>query len=110
MRTAKWLTAIGAVIMAVIISYGLFNTDFFAEGKQLTDLYWGKVSLIDIYISFFVFFGWVIYRETSYIKIGTILILIIVTGSLAICLYTFNALIQSKGDWKQFWNGKRIAT
>jgi hypothetical protein len=110
MRTAKYLTALGALIMASIIIYGFIAADFFTEGSIISNLYWGKVTLIDIYISFFVFFGWVVYRETSYLKIGIMLILIIVTGSLAICLYTLNALIQSKGDWKQFWIGKRIDT
>lgn len=108
MKIAKVLTFIGAVIMAVIIPYGFMTANFGQEGSAIAELYWGKVTLIDIYISFFVFAGWVFYRENNLLKSIVITIFIIILGSFTICLYAFIALVQSKGDWNKFWHGKRI--
>lgn len=109
MKAAKWFMGLGALLMAVLIVYGLMNADFFAQGSAITSLYWGKVTLVDIYLSFLVFFCWVLYRETSWSLILFWLVGILITGSLAICLYTFIALVRSDGDWKRFWHGKRTS-
>jgi len=108
LKVAKTFTLATALIMAGAILYGFVSADFFAEGGLIASLAWGRVTLIDIYLSFFLFSGWVIYREASLPKAVLMVALIMVLGSLAMGLYGFIALLQSQGDWKTFWLGKRV--
>jgi len=41
--------------MGFSILYGLIVGDFAGEGSVIFSLLWGKVTLIDIYISFFIY-------------------------------------------------------
>ena len=98
----------GAVVMATAIIYGLTVGDFVVEGKKLLDLSWGVISLIDIYIMFSLFSGWIIYREKSLIVALLWVVMIMILGSFTACVYTFIALVKSKGNWQQFWLGKKV--
>jgi magnesium-transporting ATPase (P-type) len=108
MKSAKFLLAAGALVMLGVILYGLPQGTFFEEGGQLVSLYWGKVTLIDLYLAFFVFIGWVAYRENHTGRTLLITLLTLTLGSLTITLYTLYALVQSKGDMQVFFQYKRM--
>jgi len=68
MKIGQDLSLIGAIIMGFSIIYGLIVGNFAGEGGIIFSLLWGKVTLIDIYISFFIFTAWIIYREKDFLK------------------------------------------
>ncbi|OPL08793.1 MAG: hypothetical protein AVO33_09475 [delta proteobacterium ML8_F1] len=107
MKTAKIFTLTTALLMAGAILYGFSQGDFFTQGGIIASLAWGRVTLVDIYLSFFLFSGWVVYRETSPVKSTLLIVSIMVLGSLAMGLYSYYALVQSRGDWQTFWMGKK---
>jgi hypothetical protein len=107
MNTAKALTAIGFVIMAVAIGYGLTQADLGTEGAVIIALAWGRITLIDIYVAFLLIWGWMAYREASWWRALILLALMIVLGSLTATGYALYALVTSGGDWRRFWLGRR---
>ena len=107
MRIGKVISLIGAIGFGVLLIIGLASGTFISEGSILSSLFWGQISLIDVYIMFIIFSFWVIYRENSAWKSIIWVILIMVLGSFTACLYIFITFIVSKGDWKKFWLGNR---
>ena len=92
--------------MFLTLVYGFIAGDFFEEGSILFSMAWGKVSLIDVYIGFFLFSGWVLYREEKWLKAVLWIISIMVLGNFITCLYATIALYKSNNDFKRFWLGK----
>jgi hypothetical protein len=107
MRIAMGAVAVAGLIMACVLIYGFTQGDFWAEGSVLTSMPWGVVSLVDVYVGFFLFGGWVLFRETSAGRATLWVILILTLGNLISCLYVLLALRQCRGDWKRFWFGRR---
>jgi uncharacterized membrane protein len=106
MKTAKFLALAGTIIMFFTLMYGFIFGEFFKEGNTLMSIAWGKVSLIDVYIGFFLFSYWVLFREQNkYIAVIWVVIFMIL-GNFATCLYATIALYKSKDDWKVFWLGR----
>ncbi len=108
MKTAKAFAVTGTLIMFLTLIYGFVIGDFFKEGSILFSLAWGKVSLIDVYTGFFVFSGWVLYREEKWTSAALWIIAIMVLGNFITCLYVTIALFKSKEDFKMFWLGKHF--
>jgi hypothetical protein len=67
---------------------------------------WGRVSLIDVYIGFFLFSACVIYREENWMTTALWIILTMILGNFIACFYTTIALFKAKNDFKRFWLGK----
>ena len=109
MKTGQILALIGAIIMGVSIIYGLTIGDFSGEGSMILSLLWGKITLIDIYISFLIFTAWIIYREKNLRRSFIWFILMMVLGSFTSCLYLFLAFRKANGNWQNFWYGKRLS-
>lgn len=107
MKTGQVLALIGLFIMGFSIIFGLTTGDFSGEGSILLSLLWGKITIIDIYISFLIFTAWIIYRENSLIHSLFWFILMMVLGSFTSCLYLFLAFRRAKGNWQKFWFGNR---
>jgi len=107
MKLAKAIALLGLLAMTAVLIYGFTAGDFLAEGTQLLDMPWGIVSLVDLYVGFTLFSGWIIYRENALLPALIWVILMMVLGFWAGALYTFLALQRSRGDWKRFWLGKR---
>ncbi len=106
MKTAKILAVAGTIIMFFTLMYGFIFGEFFKEGNTIMSIAWGKVSLIDVYIGFFLFSIWVLFREQNkYIAVIWVVIFMIL-GNFATCLYATIALYKSKNDWKVFWLGR----
>jgi hypothetical protein len=106
MRTAKILSLAGTIIMFFTLMYGFISGEFFKEGNVLMSIAWGKVSLVDVYIGFFLFSGWVLFREQKILIAVLWIIFIMILGNFITCLYTSIALFKSKNDWLIFWTGK----
>jgi hypothetical protein len=106
MKVAKGISLIGILVMGAAILNALLAGNFATEGSALMGMPWGVVSLVDLYVGFALFAGWIWYRESSRgIAIGWIVALLVLgffTGS----LYAFLALWRSQGDWRRFWLGK----
>jgi hypothetical protein len=106
MKLAKWISGLGVAAMMGILIYGFVVGDFGEDGRQIMQNPWGLVSLVDLYVGFILFSGWIAYREKSVITAVIWIILMMVLGFFTGSLYAFLALMNSKGDWKKFWLGK----
>ncbi|MHC1774962.1 MAG: DUF1475 family protein [Lentimicrobium sp.] len=106
MKVAKTFAIILTLIMLMTLAYGFLAGDFFKEGSILFSLAWGKVSLIDVYLGFFLFSAWVLYREEKWETAALWILLIMVLGNFITGLYATIALYHSGEDFKRFWLGK----
>lgn len=110
MRLAKAIALLGVLAMTAVLINGFTRGDFSGEGSQLMRMPWGIVSLVDLYVGFTLFSGWIIYREGWTLKALVWVVLMMVLGFFTGALYTFLALQASKGDWKAFWLGRHAHT
>ncbi len=108
MKIAKFISLAGLLAMSLVLIYGFTVGDFAAEGARLLAMPWGIVSLIDLYVGFTLFSGWIVFREKSWLPSVIWVILMMVMGFWAGALYTYLALQSSAGDWQRFWMGKRL--
>jgi len=107
MKIAKTIALLGLLAMTVVLIYGFTVGDFTGEGSALLDMPWGIVSLVDLYVGFILFSGWIVYREKALLPSLIWIVLMMVLGFWTGALYTFLALQFSRGDWRRFWLGKR---
>lgn len=106
MNAAKGVTLLGTLVMGGAILYALLAGDFTAEGGILMGMPWGVVSLVDLYVGFTLFAGWILYREPSRPVAAIWIVALMVLGFFTGSLYAFVALQRSGGDWRRFWLGK----
>ncbi len=109
MKVAKVIALLGWLAMTAVLIYGFTVGDFAGEGKQLLSMPWGIVSLVDLYVGFTLFSGWIVYREKSVVRSIIWVALMMVLGFWTASLYAFIALQTSGGDWQRFWMGHRAA-
>ncbi len=107
MKTAKWISALGVLVMTAVLIYGFAAGDFGSDGAALLQNPWGVVSMVDLYTGFTLFSAWIVYREKSIPLALLWVVLMMVLGFFTASLYTFLALSSSAGDWKKFWMGAR---
>jgi hypothetical protein len=103
MKTAKTLAMLGFIVMSVSIITGFISGDFTGEGSIILSLIWGKITLIDIYIMFLIFAGWIYFREDKLSEFFIWFIFLLVFGAATASLYIYLALKKSNGNWKRFW-------
>jgi hypothetical protein len=108
MNGAKIVALLGVLAMTLALANGFINGDFAGEGSQLLSMSWGIVSLVDLYVGFILFSGWILYREGLTIKSIVWVVLMMVLGFFTGALYTFLALQSSGGDWRKFWLGRNL--
>ncbi len=108
MKAAKSISLLGLLAMTAALIYGFTVGDFREDGAALLSNPWGIVSIIDLYVGFILFSGWIIYREKSVIRSIIWVVLMMVLGFFTGSLYTFIALQTSGGDWRRFWMGYKI--
>ena len=106
MKFAKLIALFGVLAMTAVLIYGFTTGDFFGEGGKLASMPWGVVSLVDLYIGFILFSGWIIYREKSLLVAIAWTIAMMLLGFFAGSLYALINLFASQGDWRKFWLGK----
>ncbi len=108
MKIAKWIALLGLVAMSTVLVYGFTVGDFSGEGSELLAMPWGIVSMVDLYVGFVLFSGWIVYRERSLFRSLIWVVLMMVLGFWAGSLYALLALLRSDGDWERFWLGRRV--
>lgn len=108
MKIAKLIALLGLLAMTGVLFYGFTAGSFTEEGNQLLSMPWGIVSLVDLYVGFILFTGWIVYREKSLFRSIIWAVLMMVLGFWTASLYTFIALQTSGGDWRRFWMGQRF--
>lgn len=110
MRKIQILSGLGVVVMGAAILYGLIIGEFFREAGVLFAEPWFHVSIIDLYVGFLLFCGWILFRERSIGKAILWVVLVLTLGNFASCLYALWAALGAKGDWQVFWMGQRART
>ena len=110
MKLIKTLAIACTLLMFLALIYGFVFGDFFKEGSVLISLAWGKISLIDVYIGFLLFSGWIVYRENKLIDASVWILFIILFGNFISCLYVTINLFKSNGNIQWFWLGKHNKT
>lgn len=63
-RALRLLAPIVAVGFAAIVVVGLMSADLGSEGRQILDLAWGRITLLDTYLAFAVVIVWIWVRQT----------------------------------------------
>lgn len=106
MRIAKAISFLGILAMTAALAHGFGAGDFFGEGRQLTAMPWGIVSLVDLYTGFVLFSCWIAYRERTWPVAALWTVAMMGLGFFAGSLYAFIALQRSGGDWRRFWLGR----
>ncbi len=107
MKIGKLLSAFGMLAMTVVLIYGFTVGNFRINGSELLQNPWGVVSMVDLYTGFTLFSAWIVYREKSFVRSLIWVVLMMVLGFFTASFYTLIALYSSKGDWKNFWMGRR---
>ena len=107
MKIAKMLALLGLLAMTAVLIYGFTAGDFSIDGGEIIRNPWGIVSLVDLYTGFFLFSGWIIFREGLSLRSVVWVVLMMVLGFFTASLYALIALYQSEGDWEKFWMGKK---
>ena len=107
MRIAKLIALLGLLAMTAVLINGFVMGDFAGEGSRLLSMPWGIVSLVDLYVGFVLFSGWIVYREKSLPRSAVWIVLRMVLGFWTASLYTLLALLRSGGDWRRFGMGVR---
>lgn len=108
MTLAKIIALAGLLAMGAVLIYGFTVGDFGADGTEILQNPWGIVSLVDLYVGFILFSGWIVFREQSTLRAVIWVVLMMVLGFFTASLYTFLALNSSGGDWRKFWMGHRV--
>jgi hypothetical protein len=107
MKLARAIALLGVAAMSAVLIYAFVTGDLGQEGSELLSMPWGIVSLVDLYVGFILFSGWIVYREKSLVRSVIWVVLMMVLGFFTASLYTFIALQTSGGDWHRFWLGRR---
>ena len=107
MKLAKVVAWLATIIMGLTLLYGFTQGDLSAEGRIIASIPWGIVSLVDVYVGFILFSGWMVFRERSLALAIVWVILIMVLGSFIAGIYTLIAVYTCGGDWRRFWMGSR---
>ena len=110
MKLAKAISLLGLLAMTAVLIYAFTYGDFIEDGSDLLSNPWGIVSLVDLYVGFILFSGWIIYREDSLIRSIVWVFFMMVLGFFTGALYTYIALQTSGGDWQRFFMGNRVYT
>ena len=104
-----YVTGLFLVMLAGLI-YGFGWGDFWKDGSALMNNPWGIVSLVDVYVGFLLFLGWVWIREDLLLAKLLWTVAILVGGNLFACLYALFALGQSQGKLNQFFLGNKASS
>ena len=106
-RFALGYLVILTIIMGAALAYGFIVGDFWKDGGELMENPWGVVSLLDVYVGFFFFIGWIAYRECCPGMTIVWAIAICLGGNVVAGIYAIIALLKCKGDAKLFFLGER---
>lgn len=98
-----------AVVMAAVIVWAGIQQPIGENFATITDLPWGVVSLVDLYLGLAIIGVWVVYRESTLVGRLSWIIALVVLGNLAAGAYLALAAHQAiaAGDVAVLLTGKR---
>jgi hypothetical protein len=108
MNFAKIVAILGTLAMGIALIYGFRAGTLSQDGAALVKMPWGIVSLLDVYVGFILFSGWILYREKNLFLALLLVIMVMVLGNFVASAYALLALMTSQGNWKKFWLGARV--
>ncbi|MBT8447640.1 MAG: DUF1475 family protein [Gammaproteobacteria bacterium] len=100
------LPALGGSGLAVAIGLGFVYGDGRDELAALTSMPWGVVTLLDLYLGFALFLGWVWHRERHVLRFGLWAVALCLAGNVAACVYVVLAAVSASRDERMFWHGQ----
>ena len=106
MDRAELMSGIGIILMVIAILYGFAAGDFAQWRADFLNNAWSQALMIDIYIGFLLFSGWIWFRESSRGRAVLWIVLLLLLGNLVSCIYVWRNLRASRGDWHRFWLGE----
>ena len=89
MKFIRFASLASLIVMAAMIVFSITTGDLFLEGSIIGSLVWGQMSLVDLYVGFFLVYLWVYYKESSITLRIVWAVLFVVTGSMATALYIY---------------------
>lgn len=93
--------------MSLFLMDAISTGHLLMEGRALLAMPWGRMSLVDIYTGLLLFCCWIGWREQNkYVAIFWMLMLLVL-GNLASCLYVLMALYQAHGRTEVFVHGPK---
>ncbi|MBD3155568.1 MAG: DUF1475 domain-containing protein [Candidatus Aenigmarchaeota archaeon] len=95
-KLLKSLFSLLFIVMVSMITWGIFSGNWGRAVSYIREEPWLLVTVVDIYISFFVFYVWVFYREENIFSRIIWFLSIVFTGSVAITLYILIQLFKLK--------------
>lgn len=107
MKVAKIIAWLGTISMAVVLLNGFINGNFSRDGGELLMNPWGIVSLVDLYVGFFLFSLWIAFREKKVLTAVIWIVLLMVLGFFTGSVYVLVVLYTSNGDWVKVFLGDR---
>lgn len=82
-RALRIIAPIVAVGFAAVVAAGLLSGTFGSESRELLDLSWGRITLLDTYLAFAVVIVWIWVRQTR-LAAFALTLGVIVLGSVVI--------------------------
>jgi hypothetical protein len=95
MKFIRYASLASLIVMASMIVFSISTGNLFEEGAIIGSLVWGQMSLVDLYVGFFLVYLWVFYKESSLITRVIWAILFVVTGSMATALYIYKESLKT---------------
>lgn len=106
MTSIRVLTTTLTVVMFGMIVVSIVTGDFRSEGREILDLAWGRMSIIDLYVGVILIFGWVLLREKNpWVSLVWFLVFVVL-GNAGTALYASIAAFRSD-DIRTFLLGHR---
>lgn len=105
-RIVPALAIVGGGLLAASIGHALVAGELRAEGAVLTDLLWGRVLLVDVYVGFALFAAWIGWREGPGLAAAAWIAALLVIGNVVACLYLLLAWLRARGNGSRFWHGR----
>lgn len=82
-RALRLLAPIIAVGFTAVVAIGLLSADLGSEGREILDLAWGRITLLDTYLAFAVVIVWIWVRQTP-LAAAALTLGVIVLGAVVI--------------------------
>jgi len=105
-RAATPLAAVLFVALLAVVIRGALHGG--GLGEVLRDMVaqpWGLATLVDLYVGFFLFAGWVAHRERSLPRTALWTIATMGLGNLIPCRDVLRAARSARGSGARFWHG-----
>ncbi len=106
MKLIKGMSWSGLVMISAAIIYGFLYANFQIELKEILQLVWGRILLLNTLVLYILFYCWVWLREEQNLWKLTWFIFVMALGSYAVVLYILIAVYRCQNDPQNFLMGK----